>query len=81
MSFKIVQTCSNGSSSAEVQSETHRYGVMTAVLSVDCIEDGFLMERTWGEEVATMRGFDDVAAERCRALQHVARRLAARGGG
>ena len=28
-----------------------------------------------------MTGFDDVAAERCRALQHVAGRLAARGGG
>ncbi|CAE7426608.1 unnamed protein product, partial [Symbiodinium necroappetens] len=66
-------------STLKVQSETHRYGVMTAVLSVDCIEDGSLMERAWGEEVATMRGFDDVAAERCRALQHVARRLAARG--
>ena len=55
--------------------------MMTAGLGVDCIDDGFLNERAWGEEVATMRGFDAVAAERCRTLQHVARRLAAPGGG
>ncbi|CAE7894385.1 ASPH, partial [Symbiodinium sp. KB8] len=39
----------------QVQSETLRWGVMTAVLSVDCIDDGFLKERAWGEGVAMMR--------------------------
>ena len=31
---------------------------MTAALGVDCIDDGFLNERAWGEEVATLRGFE-----------------------
>ncbi|OLQ06159.1 hypothetical protein AK812_SmicGene10584 [Symbiodinium microadriaticum] len=34
----------------QVQAETHRWGVMTTVLSLDCLDDGFFNQRAWGEE-------------------------------
>ena len=53
---------------------------MECIVSVDCLDEGFLKEKAWGQSVSMMSGFDEVAAERCRKLQHVARRLAARRG-
>ena len=63
-----------------MQSETLRLGKMECIVSVDCLDEGFLKEKAWGQSVSMMSGFDEVAAERCRKLQHVARRLAARRG-
>ncbi|CAE7256606.1 unnamed protein product [Symbiodinium necroappetens] len=81
--LKVAMVVGPGDSAdtIQVQAETLRWGVMNTVLSVDCLDDGFLNKRAWGEGVAMMSGFDEVAAERCRTMQHVARRLAAPGGG
>ena len=51
------------------------------MVSVDCLDESFLEEKACVQSVAMMAGFDEVAMDRCRTLQHVARRLAARGGG
>ena len=55
-------------------------GVMNCIDSVDCLDEGFLTQKGSGQSVAMLPRVDDVATDRCRTLQHVARRLAAHGG-
>ncbi|CAE7869579.1 unnamed protein product, partial [Symbiodinium sp. KB8] len=66
----------------QVKAETPYLGPIDQIVNVECLEDGFLKQKKWGQSVAMTSFFDcKVATERCRTLQNCARRLAARGGG
>ncbi|CAE7376384.1 unnamed protein product [Symbiodinium necroappetens] len=66
----------------QVKAESPYLGPIDQIVSLECLEDGFLKQKKWGQSVAMTSFFDcKVATERCRMLQNCARRLAARGGG
>ncbi|CAE6971506.1 unnamed protein product [Symbiodinium sp. CCMP2456] len=71
----------DSSDTVQVKAEAPRLGVIDQIINLDCLDDDFLNERGWGQSVAMMSFFDEVAAKRCRTLQRCARRLAAHGGG
>ncbi|CAE7638494.1 unnamed protein product, partial [Symbiodinium sp. KB8] len=66
----------------QVKAESPYLGPIDQIVNVECLDDGFLKQKSWCQSVAMTSFFDfKVATERCRTLQNCARRLAARGGG
>ena len=51
---------------------------MRQSVRLECLSDEFLNDDSWGETVASMRGFDESSAERYRYLQELSRRLMAK---